>query len=42
MLDHMAEVDEPLRFHIVHNVTAAISSQIRLSTTEAGALFHQP
>lgn len=42
MLDHMAEVDEPLCFHIVQSAPAANSIQIRLSVAEGKAPCHQP
>ena len=34
MLDHVAEVDEPLLFHIVHNAPAANSTQTMLSVAD--------
>jgi len=42
MLYGVAEVDEPLLFHNVHNVPAANSAQTRLSVADGSAPCHQP
>jgi hypothetical protein len=42
MLYLVAEVDEPLFFHIVHNVPAANSAQTMLSVADGKAPCHQP
>ena len=42
MLYRVAEVDELLLFHIVHNVPAANSSQTTLSVADGRAPCHQP
>ena len=42
ILDHMAEVDDPLFFKIRHDATAPISSQSTLSAADGNAPCHQP
>src|SRR3954471_4033957 len=42
MLDHMAEVDDPLFFKICHDAIAPISSHSTLSAAEGKAPCHQP
>ena len=42
MLDHMAEVDEPLRLHRFQSAPVANNIQMRFSVAEGSAPCHQP
>ena len=42
MLDHMAEVDDPLLLMIRHDAIAPINSQSTLSAADGMAPCHQP
>src|SRR6185369_6983112 len=42
MLDHMAEVDDPLFFSIRHDATAPMSSHSTFNAADGSAPCHQP